>query len=427
MDLSRCSIGCLFEGETAAIVAGFFAHQSVFVPWQAYAATALGAFGGDTMFFLTGRYFSDHALVRRMRSKPGFSHAYEFVQSHPNTFVFSNRYVYGMRLLGGIVAGLSNISFPRFACINALSSLLWAALFVGAGIFLRVGRGKAAWRDAAETSSPADCFGHRSSHADRRSLCGAAVAEEAKREGRLARSVRELVLATVEQQRDHQILLIVEVTRKHPDQPFVLGCVGISAMAAIAVAAMQNAQKGVGGLGIALQRLVDQMMVGVEEIEATLEARLGLSKQRKIVRILDLMVAIEFTKKGLQPGCEAMREIQSTRTALSIVGDNAGQEPAHLAKHGVALQPEGAGAADVQLAGPHLARIFFHQQPKFGRQAGARLKAVSVVNHPTKTGEPETTSAIAKPQTPRTRIMAISTASDPQSFASWISLLNSRE
>ena len=86
-------------------------------------------------------------------------------------------------------------------------------------------------------------------------------------------------------------------------------------MAAIAVAAMQNAQKGIGGLGIALQRLVDQMMVGVEEIEATLEARLGLSKQRKIVHILDLMVT-EFTKKGLQPGCEAMREIQSARTAL---------------------------------------------------------------------------------------------------------------
>jgi len=130
---------CLFEGETAAVLAGFFAHQSVFVPWQAYAATALGAFGGDTMFFLTGRYFSDHALVLRMRRKAGFSHAYQFVQSHPNAFVFFNRYIYGMRLLGGVVAGLSNISFPRFACINALSSLLWAALFCGAGYFFGLG------------------------------------------------------------------------------------------------------------------------------------------------------------------------------------------------------------------------------------------------------------------------------------------------
>ncbi len=137
-------IGCIFEGETAAIVAGFFAHQSVFVPWQAYAATAVGAFGGDTMFFLIGRFFSDHPLVQRIRARPGFRHAYELVQSHPNTFVFSNRYVYGMRLLGGVVAGLSNIALPRFVCINAASSLLWAAIFCGLGYFFGSGCRKAA-------------------------------------------------------------------------------------------------------------------------------------------------------------------------------------------------------------------------------------------------------------------------------------------
>ena len=48
-------VGCLAEGETAAIVAGFFAHQGVFVPWQAFVAVFLGAFGGDAAFFLCGR------------------------------------------------------------------------------------------------------------------------------------------------------------------------------------------------------------------------------------------------------------------------------------------------------------------------------------------------------------------------------------
>ena len=43
-------VACVTEGETAAILAGFFAHQGVFVPWQAFVAVFLGAFGGDAAF-----------------------------------------------------------------------------------------------------------------------------------------------------------------------------------------------------------------------------------------------------------------------------------------------------------------------------------------------------------------------------------------
>ncbi|MDQ6437738.1 DedA family protein [Mesorhizobium sp. LHD-90] len=132
-------IGCLAEGETAAILGGFFAHQAVFVPWQAFLATFLGAFGGDTFFFLMGRRFADHRIVRRLRAKPGFSHAHEFLQRHPNLFVFCNRFIYGMRLFGGVAAGLSEIPFGRFVVINALSSLVWASLFGGLGYFFGLG------------------------------------------------------------------------------------------------------------------------------------------------------------------------------------------------------------------------------------------------------------------------------------------------
>ncbi|TIT59432.1 MAG: DedA family protein, partial [Mesorhizobium sp.] len=45
-------LGCLAEGESAAILGGFFAHQHVFVLWHAFAAAALGAFAGDTFFFI---------------------------------------------------------------------------------------------------------------------------------------------------------------------------------------------------------------------------------------------------------------------------------------------------------------------------------------------------------------------------------------
>jgi membrane protein DedA with SNARE-associated domain len=132
-------LGCMAEGESAAILAGFFAHQRVFVPWQALAVAFLGAFLGDTLLFFAGRRFSDHAYVLRLKKKPGFSHANRLVLAYPNLFVFFNRYAYGMRMIGGVAAGLSGIPVPKFLVLNALSSLVWATLFGSLGFVFGLG------------------------------------------------------------------------------------------------------------------------------------------------------------------------------------------------------------------------------------------------------------------------------------------------
>lgn len=131
--------GCLFEGETAAILAGFFAHQAVFVPWQAFATVFLGALLGDVLAFLAGRHFAEHAVVRWIREKPGFNHAYTLVRAHPNLFVLVNRFIYGMRAVGGVVAGLSGIPMWRFLILNTLSAAAWTALFTGLGYVFGLG------------------------------------------------------------------------------------------------------------------------------------------------------------------------------------------------------------------------------------------------------------------------------------------------
>ncbi len=132
-------LGCVAEGESAAILAGFFAHQHVFLLRHALLAAFLGAFVGDTCFFFLGHSFADHRWVKRLRKRPGFSHAYRLVRQHPNIFVLSNRYIYGMRLVGGIAAGLSGISIWKFVLLNAISSLVWASLFCGLGYVFGLG------------------------------------------------------------------------------------------------------------------------------------------------------------------------------------------------------------------------------------------------------------------------------------------------
>jgi membrane protein DedA with SNARE-associated domain len=132
-------LGCLAEGESAAILGGFFAHQQVFVLWQTFAAAFLGAFLGDTAFFILGRSFAEHPYVKRLSQRPGFNHAYRLVHAHPNLFVLGNRYLYGMRLVGGIAAGLSGIAVPRFIALNAASSIVWSALFSSVGYIFGLG------------------------------------------------------------------------------------------------------------------------------------------------------------------------------------------------------------------------------------------------------------------------------------------------
>lgn len=132
-------VGCIAEGESIAIIAGFFAHQHVFGAWQAFAAIFLGAFLGDAGFFLAGRYFADQAYVRRLRDKPGFARATQLVREHPAPYVILNRYVYGFRTIGGVAAGLSGIPLPTFLMLNAISSLIWATVFGGIGYVFGVG------------------------------------------------------------------------------------------------------------------------------------------------------------------------------------------------------------------------------------------------------------------------------------------------
>lgn len=132
-------LGCVAEGESAAILAGFFAHQKVFMPWQALTAVFLGAFVGDTCFFLAGRRFSAIPFVARLKQKPGFDRAFHLVTEHPATFVILNRYAYGFRLVGGVAAGLSDIPLAKFVFFNAISSLVWAAIFCSIGYVFGLG------------------------------------------------------------------------------------------------------------------------------------------------------------------------------------------------------------------------------------------------------------------------------------------------
>jgi membrane protein DedA with SNARE-associated domain len=126
-------VGSGLEGETTAIMGGFLAHQGVIDGRWVFLAAFLGAFTADQALFFIGRRFADHPLVMRLRGKPMFAKALARIEASPNAFILAFRFLYGLRTVGPVAVGVSAISIRRFAILNVLAALLWAALTTGIG------------------------------------------------------------------------------------------------------------------------------------------------------------------------------------------------------------------------------------------------------------------------------------------------------
>ena len=132
-------IGCLAEGESAATLAGFFSHQHVFNLPIAVTVVFTGALLGDVGVYMLGRYAASWPWMQRQFQKPGFDKAMNFVRTNPIKSVLMNRYIYGLRFLGGVAVGMARIPFGLFMVLNTLSALVWTAIFFSAGYFLGAG------------------------------------------------------------------------------------------------------------------------------------------------------------------------------------------------------------------------------------------------------------------------------------------------
>lgn len=121
------------EGESAAIAGGVLAHREVMFLWEAWLATALGAFLVDETFFLLGRRFRDRPFVARACQKPAFARAMAFIERYPTAYIIIFRFLYGLRTVSPIALGLTHVPFRRFAALNAFAALLWSAIFTTIG------------------------------------------------------------------------------------------------------------------------------------------------------------------------------------------------------------------------------------------------------------------------------------------------------
>lgn len=126
-------LGAGLEGETVVVTGGVLAHRELVPLWGAIVATAAGSFVADQSFFALGRRYRDHARVKRIMARPAFARALRTLERHPNGFILSFRFLYGLRTVSPVAIGTSQVPVGRFVALNAVAAASWAALFTGLG------------------------------------------------------------------------------------------------------------------------------------------------------------------------------------------------------------------------------------------------------------------------------------------------------
>lgn len=127
------AIGCLLEGETVLLLAGFAAHRGHLNPLAVLVVASVAGFVGDQFFFWLGRRHGAQVLARRPAWARQATKVQALLQRWDAGFIVGVRFAYGLRVAGPVLMGMTPISGLRFALFNALGAVIWAVLVGGAG------------------------------------------------------------------------------------------------------------------------------------------------------------------------------------------------------------------------------------------------------------------------------------------------------
>jgi membrane protein DedA with SNARE-associated domain len=129
------AVGCLLEGETVLVMAGFAAHRGQLdIAWVFVIAATCG-FLGDSFFFWLGRYHGAKVMARWPTLAAQSQRLNAWTVRFHGWVIVGLRFAYGLRIAGPVLIGMSPIPAWRFQGFNALGAILWASVISGIGWF----------------------------------------------------------------------------------------------------------------------------------------------------------------------------------------------------------------------------------------------------------------------------------------------------
>lgn len=126
-------VGAFVEGETILLMAGAFSHAGLLDLRWVIAVAAIGAFCGDTFFFLVGRRLGPRVTERFRWLAELLPRIDALVLRWRWGAVILLRFMYGLRVAGPMLIGAGTMPAAEFLAANATGATLWAILIGGAG------------------------------------------------------------------------------------------------------------------------------------------------------------------------------------------------------------------------------------------------------------------------------------------------------
>ncbi len=132
--------GVPVPGETVLLFASFlaFSEHALHLPWIIVVGTA-AATCGDNLGYVFGRKGGRPLLARwqhLFHIRPRHvSRGERLMQRHGPVAIFFARFIFGMRVVAGPLAGVLRMPWRRFAVFNALGAVTWVTVIALVGYF----------------------------------------------------------------------------------------------------------------------------------------------------------------------------------------------------------------------------------------------------------------------------------------------------
>jgi len=91
-----------------------------------------GSYAGDQLWYFLGRRHGRKLLARKPRWQMMGDRALEHIRKHPDIWVLSFRFVYGLRTVMPVASGLSGYPPGRYLLLNGIGAAIWATALAAA-------------------------------------------------------------------------------------------------------------------------------------------------------------------------------------------------------------------------------------------------------------------------------------------------------
>lgn len=122
--------GIPIPGETVLLFAGFLAYHGKIDLFPSILVAIAGATVGDSIGFLVGllggRTFVDRFIRRFPVVRKSFDYSQASFLRYGQWAVFTGRFIAGLRMFAGIIAGLFRMPYRRFLFFNFTGATVWA-------------------------------------------------------------------------------------------------------------------------------------------------------------------------------------------------------------------------------------------------------------------------------------------------------------